>query len=285
MLSYTPAPAATPKGVLAVWPPAVRYPVQGAQLANAARAPVGVASMLNAILGGGVANAAGCVAQAFTDSTYGTAIANGTHDPFGAGVVVTGPNGCYNGAIAVSEAGYGGTFNDKAPPTSPCNGSEIVPGAWTPFTPMGPKAYQTFSGGSSTTFGCNLGFTDANSTPQTSQATAQVIEPCWAVGGSCAFMMTYLDGGGGGCDSSTGETWSGYDGNGRATINPSSAGTWSTTDRGATYTFTRTAPGSVTAIVESEYEKGVKGSKMSGGYKCSLEKSYSKTDSFTIPSV
>jgi energy-converting hydrogenase Eha subunit B len=164
----------------------------------------------------------------------------------------------------------------------------VYQSAWNPTSRNGPIASQVTLGGNTDTandsgYSCNLGYEDSTTVVHASTVAAQVIQPCWAIGGSCSYSVTYYDTGGGSCDPSTGQVTGGYDGKGHASVSPASAGTWSGSN--GNYTFTRTATGTVTVDVYSEYQQGKATQQKSGGYRCSYSYSSSLTESFRIQSV
>ncbi|MFN2450050.1 MAG: type II secretion system protein J [Candidatus Baltobacteraceae bacterium] len=279
VLNYTPAPSPSPSPGLNIWPPAVRYASSGNQLAYDSRRAFSVAGFVNGLLGGGLAAAAGtCIARAYPSTT---ALTNdqpytaGTRDPWGAGITIR-TNGCFSGAVALNEPGYTQAFNDY-PIVGACTNTQVQVGIWSP-SQNGPTAHQAFSGARSTTTTCYLGFQDLSSTPHEVQTTAQIVDPCWEIGGTCTYDITYLNDGGASCDPTTGEVSSGYSG-GFSKIAPTSAGTW------ADPTFTRAAPGTVTVTEYSIYETAHAIRQSAGGYRCVFSNSPSITGNFTIPSV
>lgn len=174
VLNYTPTPSASATPGLMVWPPAVRYGLNGSSIADAGRPRMTFVALLNMLAGGGVASASGtCPAQAFTDPSFTTPIAQGTVDPYGGSESITGANGCYDGGIDLNEAGSTAPFRDVIGYANSCTSSEVTVGSWTPSNATGAHVTQTFSGGSQTTAasGCLLGFSDGSHAPT---VTAQV---------------------------------------------------------------------------------------------------------------
>jgi type II secretory pathway pseudopilin PulG len=161
----TPTPTPAP---LLVWPAAVRYAISGTQLAdtNVIAPRIGMASLFNAMLGGSVAYAAAasCKAMAYpsvTAMTNNQPYAAGTTDPYGAGITIDG-NGCYDGSIVLHESGYTKQFLDYGPPGNPCWNTFVKAAAWTPLGASSENGTvsQAFSGGSTGTILCTLGFKD-----------------------------------------------------------------------------------------------------------------------------
>ena len=293
VLNYTPAPSPSASPGIMVWPPAIRFAAQGSgTLASLQRAPVTIAESLNALVGGGVARAASaCEAEAFNTDAAGnltTQLRAGSTPPpqWYSGSAQVPPSvdmdGCYNsGAYVVYENSSSVVFRDNNA-IATCGGY-LAPSQWSPYDASGPVALQAYSAGISTTNYCIVSFTDDKS--KVANAYGQVINPCWVVSGSCDYSMTYATAGNTDCDPSTGQVQSGYTGAGRASINPSSAGSWATADGGATYSFVRSTSGIVTVTEYSTYQTWSATYQRPGVYRCSMATHEVDTGSFTIPSV
>lgn len=261
VLNYTPSPG---PAALTVWPPAIRFPVSGTSIAyTGSRVPT-LAQEINALLGGGTALAAGgCgtnVAQAFasaSDMTNDVPLANATdpYNPPGA-TITTDSNGCMilngsytSGIVSVNQSGYSGAFNDDTGYSNSCTSAQITESSFIPANALGPTAGQYMSGASTPTTSCNLGFQGSSGTsPQA--VTAQVIQPCWVVGGSCTWVPnTQMDSAL--CDRgvSAANGWGPFI---KVAISPLSAGT-ATKNADGSITFTRTGTGAVTITVSQEY--------------------------------
>lgn len=249
VLNYTPAPKPTPASTLRTWPAAVRYGVSGGPIGKAGVKPsFNVASVINGFLGGGIAQAATpCTAQAYTDSTFSTPDTVG--DPIANALLGAPPDvhGCYGGQIVAYEAsGATGTFG-----ISPglC-GTSVLPGTWNPSS-VAVQAYNATVGGSPAIASCNVIVGDGGGTtpaPLKGLVTAQVIAQCvnggtLLVGATCFGKWPALPGT---CDPSVGMK-SGFidDGSVTFSVAPAGLGTFSDTSS-RDWTFTRTAPGTVT---------------------------------------
>lgn len=285
VLNYTPSPG---PAALTVWPPAIRFPVSGTSIAyTGSRVPT-LAQEINALLGGGTALAAGgCgtnVAQAFasaSDMTNDVPLANAT-DPYDSGVT-TDANGCMmlsgayvSGLETLNESGYSGTFVDGAATTNPCTSSNVNEStAWSPAAATGPTASQYLSGGSTPTQLCYLTFAGSPSVAQ-QQAPAQVIQPCWVVGGSCTWVPnTNMDTAV--CNRGFDYT-DGWGANMLVSSSPLSAGT-ATKNADGSITFTRTGTGTVSISVRQEYVS------YTSVATCARTFTYRLVDSISYPSV
>lgn len=239
---------------LSVWP---KYVIYGANGANVVRAdfhpPLTVATVLNSLLGGGVADAVtSCKARAFLDSGFTQPDpAVTTYDP------TTGDaaSGCYNGSVWASEPGYSGTFN-----VIPGNcGGNVSFGSWSATS--GGKA--SASSGASAAFGtCTFEITSSDQTNTSNPnqiVTAQAVTGggCSLVGETCsgAYDFSSLDNGPG-CDPNAGGYLiSGYTGTGSFTGSPSGLGTFTPDNANGTWTFTRTAPGTFSVTAKADYQQ------------------------------
>lgn len=277
-LRYTPAPTPSASPAVAVWPAAVRYAQSGTQITDTNAPSMTMASALNLLLGGGEARASGtCSAVAYADTGFMQRLAPGMTDPWGAGASVDGA-GCYNsGAIVVHEANYSGTFIDQP------NNCGLTAGAWSPSTASGPTAAQPFTGGSTTTNGCTLPFVDANG--RSAQAEAQVIAPCWQVGGTCTFSVTWPNDNPY-CDPVGGSLLSGYNGTGEVTVSgPGTVNPAGIAFSSGTFTFTRTGTGTATINELAKYQKWYFKTSTRGQLMCAFQSSFQPYSAITVPSV
>lgn len=283
VLNYTPSPG---PAALTVWPPAIRFPVSGTSIAyTGSRVPT-LAQEINALLGGGTALAAGgCgtnVAQAFasaSDMTNDVPLANAT-DPYDS-AITTDANGCMvvsgaysSGLETLNESGYSGTFGDSVAQTNPCTSSNVIESGWTPSY-YGPTGSQYLSGGSTPTQLCYLAFHGSGSVAQ-QQAPAQVIQPCWVVGGSCTWVPnTNMDS----AVCTRGLDYAdGWGSNILVSSSPLSAGTV-TKNADGSITFTRTGTGAVSISVRQQYIN------YTSVATCTMTISYKPVDSISYPSV
>jgi type II secretory pathway pseudopilin PulG len=284
VLNYTPTPSPSGSPGLTVWPAAIRFPVSGAAIAYVNHSPPTFAQRLNALLGGSVALAAGgCgtnVAQAFAtsqDMANDVPLANAT-DPYDASVTTDG-NGCMStSVISLNEPGSTSQFIDYSGELNACLTSNVNETTWIPSS-YGPTASQNVSGSTTGTTGCSLGFMGNNSL--TAIAIAQVVEPCWVIGGACTLDVSFPDDGPG-CAANEGTYTDGYTGSGRVSasygsISPTTVGT-------GPFTYTRTSSGTDTL---GEYAQYVSYSiSSSGGHNiCKQTVSFHYVGSLTIPSV
>jgi prepilin-type N-terminal cleavage/methylation domain-containing protein len=256
-LDYTPAPSPSASPSVTAWPAAVRYAEAGTQIA---------------------AGTGSCTAVAYADSAFTQQLPPGTADPWGAGASVDG-SGCYNGGqVVVHEANYTGTFADGSTSCS----SAMTAGGWSPSN-KGPTASQFFSAGSATTTGCTAPFIDANG--RSAQVSVQVIAPCWEIGGTCTYSVTWPNDTPY-CYAATLQLQSGYDGTGTISLSPSGVGTLNVTATpgGDSFTFTRSASGTATIVEAAKYDSwsfitGIRGTT------CHLSSSYYTYLRFDISSV
>ncbi|HET9096507.1 MAG TPA: prepilin-type N-terminal cleavage/methylation domain-containing protein [Candidatus Baltobacteraceae bacterium] len=141
-------------------------------------------------------------------------------------------------------------------------------GNWYPNSATGVQAALEATGAAAGT--CSITFTDGQSTqtpaPDAGLVNVNVLTGCGAIGGSCTFTPNWPPAGGQ-CDPLTGGN-AGYTGlNQAATMKPTGLGTLSANADGS-YTFTRTASGTVT-IDESEQYQGIGPSRLPGfNYSC-----------------
>ena len=249
--------------VVQVWPPAVQYPTTGSALGTLAYdpGPMTPARFLNSIFGGGIAYAAtpGCAfgqPRAFDGSGIWTSAHIITGSKWG---VTTDGNGCITSpaSIGVHETGYSGTF---ALLPSNC-GPSLVDDGWTPASALGPTSAKLEAPASNANPGCTLTFADqlgvVPSPPpgKIANVLAQ-IGGCANVGDTC--LITGVDSSvltpSVYCDASFGDggsVISGYTGNTSVTQTPA-LGIITTVSGG--YSFTRTAPGTVTIHIYAEWK-------------------------------
>lgn len=245
-LPSTPTPVPTPApttGPLTVWPIAVRYATAGNTLASNLPAPMNVATLLNALLGGKVASAAGCTAQAFRDTGFTQLDTNDTtYAAYGAS---TDANGCYNGNVVATESNYSQPFQYAV---NTCSGY-LSFGGWTPNI-YGPQASLAIVGSQSTA-GCTFTLSDASSQSKSASVPAQVVsEPCQLVGGTCTFTVHWLNDFPY-CDKTSGAV-DGYNGRGRLVASPAGIVNISPSLGVGPFTVTRVAPGAVTLDEQGE---------------------------------
>lgn len=146
------------------WPIAVKYAVNGGQLAYASHAPHDFGAILNRVLGGGTAFASGCTAIAYKDATFTNVDSNNT--TFASLGLTTDANGCYNGALVAYEpSGQSATFSV----TNNICGLSLAIGAWAPSA-TGPAAALSANGGSTPTVGCAVMVSDGMNVSPTSGA-------------------------------------------------------------------------------------------------------------------
>ncbi len=181
--------------VLAVWPPAIEFPVAGSQLANTNRDRLNVAMALNYLLGGSTADASvtPCAInqpRAFPSAASMTADSTpltNTSDPWGLGIK-TDSNGCLSGpsgaVVAVHEANYAGGFK-----ISQDCGAALQSRGWYPSA-LAPTAGYVVMGGSSAVSACEITVLDQNVTIQKAAVAAAVSSSFCnpANGDSCAIV-------------------------------------------------------------------------------------------------
>lgn len=140
-------------GQMRTWPIAVKYAVNGGQLAYAPMGDRNVGALLNRLLGGAVARASGCTAIAYKDTGFTQPDSdNSTFASLGA---TTDDNGCYNGGMVAYEPnGQTGTFAY----TNGC-GEALTLGAWIPGR-IGPKVLISGGGGNTASDGCTVTLAD-----------------------------------------------------------------------------------------------------------------------------
>lgn len=199
----TPAPTSTPTPAptvapLSTWPVAVQYGVNGNTLASASFAPpVNVATVLNALLGGSVAQAAGaaCPAKAYKDTGFTQLDANNTTYKASLGVYTDG-FGCLfsasgaGGFVAAIEPGFAGQFT---PNSGSCQSYLVF------NTPVTPGVYPTTAGNIATP-GCNYQISDGSAQTATSGhglVAAQVVNcvlgvQCWLAVRSDKYSQIYI---------------------------------------------------------------------------------------------
>lgn len=142
VLNYTPMPRATPASSITVWPAFALYAASGTTLssANAKPAFLNIASVINAILGGGVAQAAPpCTAQAYDGPGPRNPVKPGT--PEGNLLGVTNAYGCFPGAMYVHESGWG-TATNQFNYTAPACVGILALGPWNPGPGTNPAGLQ-----------------------------------------------------------------------------------------------------------------------------------------------
>lgn len=138
------------------WPIAVKYAVNGGQLAYAPIHAHDFGAILNHLLGGGEALAANCTAIAYKDPAFTQPDAN--NSSFASLGITTDASGCYTGRLVAFEpSGQPATFNVA----NQC-GASVALGAWSPAN--GRMAALTASGGSTTNIGCTLTLGDGAGT-------------------------------------------------------------------------------------------------------------------------
>lgn len=145
VLNYTPKPASAKD--LRTWPVAVAYGLNNTDVADATRMPqpFNVAMALNEMLGGGIAQAAGCHAIAYLDTAM-------TQPD-----TTAGPGGCYDGHIHAYEAtGATATYLSQ---NQTC-GPSILFGSWNPVSATGTQADLSIAGGSTSITSCGIAITD-----------------------------------------------------------------------------------------------------------------------------
>lgn len=285
VLDYTPAPLPSPS--LAIWPAYVAYTVSGQSFASTGQ-PLNMAMALNALLGGGIAQAAGCSALAFNDP--GHTIPATPPPGWNTGESVAG-DGCYDGKIWLSDPGYSGRLYDDPNQTS-CTSANVVPAAWNSIGgggfPDGPLNAQQFSGNTTPTNSCTLGFVDAKATPDSASATVSVYQyACSVIGQTCTLSVGGWPNDGPWCNppnfGDPGGMNPGYNGTGSFTISPSPPpGTFTQNDTAATASFTRSGAGSVTITAYAQYVSYTYVN-VGGRFECRMLRQNNLYQTWTIP--
>jgi hypothetical protein len=259
---------------LIVWPAAIQLPVSpssslGAIAYDASR-DRSAGSLLNRILGGGIAMAAGVgacpagYARAFATANFSDptqVLASTTY-----GIIVTDSNGCYNPAMALlvaSQAGYTGvfTFGDIS-----CNGF-VQFGLWSATVNGGATAP---GAGQAAKSACTFDVTSTDHLSPASGApvtTAQVVSPCAQIGNTCTFTAAPWPNDNPSCYWASGNDsgiFPGYSGNGVYSLSSppinlfrlttSDAYGYLTNNGDGSVTFTRTALGADTVYAYAIYD-------------------------------
>ena len=289
VLNYTPSPSPTP-GALQAWPAYVELPIGGQALQTAYVQPRrDFASLLNRVLGGGVAQAAlsPCgvnQGRAFSD-LFGTVLANATPPPgaMPAGVTAsTNSSGCItinDGNASNVELYEPGSKNSKFEKNTSC-GAAVSDVSSFPASMQGENIGLRMQGGAFPNGPCSATWADSTGTAtsvgfQVSGCNGS--NPNYIVVGvnmQCAVPIIYADGAGADCDPSTGNAVSSYTGTGHyAIVGPGS-------DDGTI--FTRTGTGTVTIKVYTLYTRASATPRRSGGYQCSYSTSSVLTDTIAV---
>ena len=251
---YIDVPVTVHYSALAVWPQYVVYGQSGANVAmgptnpSASRASTLVAKTINAFFGGAIANAAdNCPAMAVksdmqTPDTAPPAWVN--QSTIGYYTKTAASPGCFNGDITANETGFAGKFSPLA---GTCGGSVSL-GSWVP-SQFGPAAAIS-SAGTNPTSGCTFTLSDTNTSPQSQNVNAVVTDlaQC-AMGASCKVGVDYEDDTICAANDSAGDVETTT---GKLTIGSSLGTVW--TD-GSTFWFTRTAYGTATALLTTNWRR------------------------------
>lgn len=189
---YSDEPSATltinVPGQMRTWPIAVKYAVNGGQLAYAPMRDRDVGALLNRLLGGAVARASGCTAIAYKDTGFTQVDANNaTYAALG---LTTDNNGCYAGGMVAYEPNNQSSTYSEA---NGCFGSLSI-GNWNPVNASGARAALAVAGGPAANPGCAVTIADGSSVAATSGyglVAVQVIStgPC---AGNSGLDMNYV---------------------------------------------------------------------------------------------
>jgi prepilin-type N-terminal cleavage/methylation domain-containing protein len=155
---------------MATWPMGVMYGLNGTSLALAggAHEPVSVASTINALLGGGIASAAGCPAIAYKDAAMTQIDAN--NSTFASIGVLTDSRGCYGGAVVAYEPS--GSASSYTVPSNGCPNS-VQPLFWSAQPAVSSRL--SVATGSSPVIGCNITLQDGSNTGQGTAGSGLVV--------------------------------------------------------------------------------------------------------------
>jgi len=237
-------------------PAAILFPAPGTALASVPTPHVfNVAEVINGLLGGGVAQAAGSCSTARAYSTWGGSFASST--PAGAltdaqGAAMTDANGCFieQPRIVARKPGFSGAFQQA----TTCG--TYITGSWLNSQGNGPSATMLLTARAATPAGCAMQVSDGSSSPQSTQlavvgcGSRQTLENNGACGmPSVGGTNTSTDNGTGGCDPGT-EAYSGGSSSTTYGMPPTPYAT-GTTDVNGNFVVTGNAPGSAYYTITS----------------------------------
>ena len=251
VLNYTPAPKVLD---MRTWPVAVKYGASGADVAALPPQPrFDLALLINSMLGGGVANAAGCHAIAYTNSQMLPGQEDTVGIPGHPTSTIGTQAGCFDGNMVAYDAnGQSATYQVNSAKSTCDLVSHVVPTGWNPGTAAGKQVVLVVHGGSPTPT-CSLAID--NGTGQvtgygTGLVAAQVALSCSSgitlpIGQTCQF--SFLPGGPYNAVCLV-DSWSlGWTGSAWKVQSVTPTGLGTVTDNGdGTFSFTRTSVGTVT---------------------------------------